>query len=91
MRISGDSVVLFAGETKTADEYVAYVKVLDVKPYLTTKEAATYFDVGINRMRALYARPELAAHRISKGTYDLLPRDVVRDALVEESEGRRDD
>ncbi len=86
MRVNGDSVVLLDGVTKTADEYVAYIKVLSVKPYLTTKEAATFFDIGINRMRALYARPDLADQRIRKGTYDLLPRDVVRDALVEESE-----
>lgn len=90
MRLNNNKVVLFSGEEKTADEYDAYIKILRAKPYLTPKEAATFFDVGINRVKRLYARPELASERISKGAFDLLPRDVVKAALVEESEGRAD-
>lgn len=91
MRVDGDKVVLFAGEEKTANEYEAYIRVLTVKSYLTAKEAATFFDAGINRMKKLYARPEMAGQRIAKGRFDLLPRDVVKAALIKESEGCRNE
>lgn len=91
MQVIRDKVVLYAGESMTADEYTAYVKILAAKPYLTTKEAAIFFDVGINRVRKLYARPEMAEHRIAKGRFDMLPSDVVKAALLKESEGRRNE
>ncbi len=91
MRINGDKVALFQGEEKTADEYATYIKILSVKPYLTAREASTFFDVGLSRMKILYTSPKMREYAVQRGRRALLPRDVVRAALIEDCEGGQDD
>lgn len=49
---------LIGGKNISLDEYAAYLKVLGSKPFLTAKEASTYFGIGFNRLMDMMKRPD---------------------------------
>ena len=48
---------------------------LDKKKYLTLKQAATYFNIGVNRIREVSNREECAQYVLFAGNKRLISRD----------------
>lgn len=43
---------ILGGSELTMEEYAAYITALRAKPFLTSAEASTLFEIGIGRVRA---------------------------------------
>ena len=44
---------ILGGSELTMEEYAAYITALKAKPFLTSAEASTLFEIGIGRVRSL--------------------------------------
>lgn len=94
MRISEDgaSVKLgFERQTKPIADYVAYMRALAVKPYLSAREASIFFDVGATRARLLFERDDLKSYVIKRGASPMMRRDVIERELLAEGAGDGDE
>ena len=51
--ILGHKKKIIGGNELTMEEYAAYITALKAKPFLTSAEASTLFEIGIGRVRSL--------------------------------------
>ncbi len=88
MRVSADNTVKlgYGAAEKSMADYAAYLQALAVKPYLSAREASIFFDVGQNRMFKLVKSDAMKPYRIHRGHSDLVRRDMLEKALLEEGD-----
>ncbi len=53
-----EKIHLIGGKEVSCEDYIMYLKVLGVKPFLSAKEASILFDIGLGRVQALMRRDD---------------------------------